>query len=689
VVENETLPFAIDARLAERGQTVFVASVDGKKITSERYAPGDGKRRREVADLWRHDERLHNGSPVNSAEIIQELERVEHAAWAAADEVANEEAAEAAELTERANYVDDARITELAWNRKEQQADFITYDRHTSKVERTQGVETAAGPLGIPTICKGITTPGGEISGNVLLPDDCDWEGRDEGRLRVDIAGFINRYVELPGDDCELAVEYILLTWIHDSFDELPYMAFRTADIGRGKSRALETVGALCYRALFVGGGSSSAATLRMLDCFGGTLLADEFDQGHNTELAADLNRILCQGFQKRRPLVKCDGEDNAPRPFRCYGPKIFALRGKLGDDAAESRTLSIHMQQRTRPNIPLTLPRRQFDAEALAIRNRLLAWRFANFGQVKIDPTLADPSLEDRLNQIGLPLLAIARTESAQARIIAALHRQESGVAATRAETLAAEVLAAVVAIADWEQVARPGQVAKELNRRRAEVAEVPVDKLGRQTISAHKVGRILSGELELGHDHPPRDEGGARYRLEAKRMVELAKRYGVNLTRTSVERQAQTSAENGLFQGVRAHSDDNDDTDVPTGGGGGLGNNEQTTPPPDTDQPPPEDANWPPVDPDQPVDDAGQDDDAPEPKDDATQEQRPDSDDANLEPEDETVTPVVDPDLPLPEQVQRYRVLADASAEIFPELSEQYRKTAKTLEGEIGSVG
>ena len=65
-------------------------------------------------------------------------------------------------------------------------------------------------------------------------------------------------------------------------------------------------------------------------------VIADEFDQVQNSELGGEINRIINQGFQSRRPLVKCDGENNAPRPFKCFGPKIFALRSKLGPDVIQ-----------------------------------------------------------------------------------------------------------------------------------------------------------------------------------------------------------------------------------------------------------------------------------------------------------------------------------------------------------------
>lgn len=211
------------------------------------------------------------------------------------------------------------------------------------------------------------------------------------------------------------------------------------------------------------------AATLRLCDVFGGILVADEFCQRANSELAQEIARILNQGFQRNRPLIKCTGDDNQPTAFSCFGPKLFALRTSLGDNATETRTIFIQMKQRTRKDIPISLPRAEFDRRALALRNRLLAWRFAILGRIKVDPTLADPRLEDRGNQIGLPLLSIAGPKTRET-IVAALVEQQAALAADRADSLAGEILEVVFAIAElndvgWHAV-RPKDVAREFNR-------------------------------------------------------------------------------------------------------------------------------------------------------------------------------------------------------------------------------
>jgi len=53
------------------------------------------------------------------------------------------------------------------------------------------------------------------------------------------------------------------------------------------------------------------------------------------------------------------------------------------------------------------------FKEEARELRNKLLLYRFHRRLEVKLDPGLADPKLEPRLNQILLPLLSVVSDES------------------------------------------------------------------------------------------------------------------------------------------------------------------------------------------------------------------------------------------------------------------------------------
>src|SRR4051794_16748099 len=96
------------------------------------------------------------------------------------------------------------------------------------------------------------------------------------------------------------------------------------------------------------------------------------------------------------------------PKAFQVFGPKLVATRGEYDDAALESRFLTEEMgRNRLREDVPINLPP-DYAAEALKLRNKLLLYRLRNFRHVAIDPSVIDPALEPRLNQIFVPLKSI-----------------------------------------------------------------------------------------------------------------------------------------------------------------------------------------------------------------------------------------------------------------------------------------
>ncbi|MDR3405955.1 MAG: hypothetical protein P4L99_25945, partial [Chthoniobacter sp.] len=89
----------------------------------------------------------------------------------------------------------------------------------------------------------------------VLLPSDIG-DLRDKREVLEEVRAFIHRYVDLPPTFEAIAVHYVLLTWVYDAFSDLPYLRFR-GDFGTGKTRALLTIGSLCYKPFFASGASS------------------------------------------------------------------------------------------------------------------------------------------------------------------------------------------------------------------------------------------------------------------------------------------------------------------------------------------------------------------------------------------------------------------------------------------------
>ena len=100
---------------------------------------------------------------------------------------------------------------------------------------------------------------------------------------------------------------------------------------------------------------------------------------------------------------------------YQVFGPKIVATRGGYDDRGLESRFITEQTDGRNlRADIPINLPS-AFEEEALALRNKLLLYRFEHWGRYKPNANLVDPSIEPRLNQIFVPLLSIVDDEDAR----------------------------------------------------------------------------------------------------------------------------------------------------------------------------------------------------------------------------------------------------------------------------------
>jgi hypothetical protein len=247
------------------------------------------------------------------------------------------------------------------------------------------------------------------ISNQCVLLPSVPSEFNTKEELIADIQAFLHRYVDLSPLFAKIASYYILLTWVHDAFNEVPYLRLR-GDYGTGKTRGLMAIGSLCYKAFFASGASTTSPIFHTLDAFGGTLMFDEADLPYS-DARADIVKILnngtVQGMPVLRTVVNRYNEFN-PYAFKVFGPKIVAMRGSFDDRALESRFFTEETGRRPlRADIPIHLPNEMKD-EALALRNRLLHFRFCNLFTIKADPTVLIDGVEPRLNQTASSLLSL-----------------------------------------------------------------------------------------------------------------------------------------------------------------------------------------------------------------------------------------------------------------------------------------
>ncbi len=281
----------------------------------------------------------------------------------------------------------------------------------------------------------------------VLLPS-APSEFFTKAELIADIQAFLHRYVDLSPLFEKIAAYYVLLTWVYDAFGEVPYLRLR-GEYGTGKTRGLMAIGSLCYKAFSASGASTTSPIFHTLDAFGGTLLFDEADLPYS-DARADIVKILnngtVQGMPVLRTVVNRHKEFN-PYAFKVFGPKIIAMRGSFDDRALESRFFTEETGRRPlRADIPIHLPR-EMKAEALALRNRLLHFRFCNLFAIKADPAVLMAGVEPRLNQTASSLLSLVDDAALREEIQQASIADYADTLSERRETAEARVLQATCA--------------------------------------------------------------------------------------------------------------------------------------------------------------------------------------------------------------------------------------------------
>ncbi|MCP1751964.1 hypothetical protein [Bradyrhizobium elkanii] len=357
----------------------------------------------------------------------------------------------------------------------------------------------------------------------VLLPSEPRIYGSEQ-QLVSEIADFIHRYADLSPSFEQVACYYVLLTWLYDAFNDLPYLRLR-GDFGTGKTRMLLTIGSLCYKPFFASGASTVSPIFHTLDAFRGTLIFDEADfrfSDERSEIVKILNNGNVRGMPVLRTMMNQQREFN-PQAFHVFGPKIVATRGLYEDRGLESRFITEETGARPlRDDVPINLPE-TFKEEARELRNKLLLYRFHRRHEVKLDATLADPKLEPRLNQIMLPLLSVIGNPELRVALRNAAHNAQASIVAERGLLMEAQVLEvlAELMITTERPIVPVADVTMGLIERYGAEYERP--------ITNRWIGSVLRKKLNL---QTYKSHGVYVIPMNERQKVEvLCGRYGVNI--------------------------------------------------------------------------------------------------------------------------------------------------------------
>lgn len=306
-----------------------------------------------------------------------------------------------------------------------------------------------------------------------------------------EIRTFIHKYLEITETFEEIASYYVMFTWIHDKFNEVPYLR-AIGDFGSGKSRFLETIGSLCYKPIFTGGATSASPIFRILNEVGGTLIIDEADF-RVSDTTADIVKILNSGYQRGISVLKTEGKGvYEVKAYDVYGPKIVATRDQFQDKALESRFFVEEMgRSKLRDDIPRNLDE-TFHEEAEMIKNKLLMWRLKNyFKDFKIKNKIIE-GVHPRLNQILLPILTIVDSQEVKDRLEVFIRKYNSELVEDRGLTWESEIVFAILKIEHlgMQNILTVKEITAEVNR------DI---EAGEDTLQARKIGWYLRSKLQL----------------------------------------------------------------------------------------------------------------------------------------------------------------------------------------------
>ena len=421
------------------------------------------------------------------------------------------------EIPTVSQILSDGSIVELLYRPKTRSTAFAVWRRGEWSLERQ--VDLADGTRLVPF------SPDNNLIKNeaVLLPSEPLDYGSEE-QLFGEIQAFLHRYVDLSTLFEQVAVHYVVLTWLYDAFSELPYLRLR-GDFGTGKTRTLLTIGSVCYKPFFASGASTVSPIFHTLNAFGGTLIFDEADfrfTDERAEIVKILNNGNVRGLPVLRTIMNQQKEFN-PQAFQVFGPKIVATRGRYDDKGLESRFLTEEMGgRRLRDDIPINMPD-SFKEEARELRNKLLLFRFHRRNKVKLDPALFDPALEPRLNQILLPLLSVVSDVSVREQLREIAHTAQRDLVAERGLLIESQVLEVLVELLTTERPTVPV----------ADITTLIIERHGAEydrPITNRWVGGILRKRLNL---RTYKSHGVYVVPAAERAKIELlAARYGINLS-------------------------------------------------------------------------------------------------------------------------------------------------------------
>lgn len=228
----------------------------------------------------------------------------------------------------------------------------------------------------------------GEPESRYLPLDECPWPlpkkpepYGDQAILWNEVKTFLVHHVFLPDDRLyDVLTAWVLATWIPEKWDVVPYLLVK-GPLGCGKTRLLETLGAIAYRGIF-SANMTSAALFRVIELHRPTIFLDETEI-YMKETYSDVAHLLNAGYRRgvRAWRVERDADGTLyVKGYNVLGFKALAGTRELAN-TLQSRSIVVDMVKNVQ-RVNFAVNRKI----AQALRNRLLQWRFDELSSFRED---------------------------------------------------------------------------------------------------------------------------------------------------------------------------------------------------------------------------------------------------------------------------------------------------------------
>jgi hypothetical protein len=209
------------------------------------------------------------------------------------------------------------------------------------------------------------------------------------------LAEYFGRHAKFEHDEIPtvLAV-WVMAGYAHMAFPISPYLAITSAQRGCGKSRVLELIAEVGFRAKPIVINPTPAVLFRSLHDSAQVMLIDEFEDATEDAKRAMIT-VLNSGFTNGGQVPRCVGDEHNIKRFQTYSPKAFAGLSRL-PETLQNRSLPILMMPKTHADKIQPFFPAEYEKQAQRWRDDLAIWALSNA------PELAKASRSRQ--QLGVP---------------------------------------------------------------------------------------------------------------------------------------------------------------------------------------------------------------------------------------------------------------------------------------------